>query len=204
MLGCKEFYDKTAGRWAENGYADEAEPVCMEEFCALLPPGGRVLDLCCGAGYESFRLRRRGFKPVGLDFSGECLALAREKNPGVAFYQGDMLESYPQVGAVDGVICIAGLVHVETADLPLAFRRMEEVLKPGGYLLASVRYGTGRMEERSVTEIDGETYDRNFIAHNEEELSAAMGEDFTLVREMPSDRKIWAYYLFQKIEEVRV
>ena len=109
-----------------------------------------------------------------------------------------------QVGPVDGVICIAGLVHVETADLPLAFRRISEVLKPGGYLLASVRYGTGRMEERSVSEIDGETYDRNFIAHNEEELTAAMGKDFTLVREMPSDMKIWACYLFQKNKEVRV
>lgn len=163
-----------------------------------------MLDLCCGTGYESFRLRRRGFEPVGLDFSGESLAIAREKNPDVLFYQGDILESYPQIGAVDGIICIAGLVHVETPDLPLAFRRMAEVLKPGGYLLASVRYGTGRMEERSVTEIDGETYDRNFIAHNEEELSAAAGESFALVREMPSDMKIWAYYLFQKNEEVRV
>ena len=33
--------------------------------------------------------------------------------------------------------------------------------------------------------------------HNEEELSAAAGESFALVREMPSDMKIWAYYLFQ-------
>ena len=204
MLGCKEFYDKTAARWAQNGYADEAEPVCMDEFCALLPSGGRVLDLCCGTGYESFRLRRRGFEPVGLDFSGESLAIAREKNPDVLFYQGDILESYPQIGAVDGIICIAGLVHVETPDLPLALRRTAEVLQPGGFLLAAVRSGTGRREERSVTEIDGETYDRNFIAHNEEELSAAAGESFALVREMPSDMKIWAYYLFQKNEEVRV
>lgn len=204
MLGTREYYDKTAAEWAENGYGDGEYLPCLDEFLSLLPPGGRVLDLCCGTGYESFRLRRRGFEPVGLDFSGESLAIAREKNPDVLFYQGDILESYPQIGAVDGIICIAGLVHVETPDLPLAFRRMAEVLKPGGYLLASVRYGTGRMEERSVTEIDGETYDRNFIAHNEEELSAAAGESFALVREMPSDMKIWAYYLFQKNEEVRV
>lgn len=203
MLGCKEFYDKTAAHWAERGYQDEAEPACMDEFCALLPAGGRVLDLCCGTGYESFRLRRRGFRPVGLDFSGESLAIAREKNPDVSFFQGNMLESYPQAGPVDAIICIAGLVHVETPDLPLAFRRMAEALKPGGYLLLSVRYGTGKMAERSISEIDGETYDRNFIAHNEEELAAAMGESFTLVREMPSNLKIWAYYLFQKIEEVR-
>ena len=105
---------------------------------------------------------------------------------------------------MDAIVCVAGLVHVETPDLPLAFQRMAEVLKPGGYLLASVRYGAGRMEERSVTEIDGETYDRNFIAHNEEELRAAMGREFVLLRELPSDQKIWAYYLFQKLEEVPV
>lgn len=205
MLGCKEFYDKTAARWAERGYPDEAEPTCMDEFCALLPAGGRVLDLCCGAGYESFRLRRRGFYPVGLDFSGESLAIARERNPDVPFFQGNMLEDYSaQVGPVDGVICIAGLVHVENRDLPLAFQRIGEALKPGGYLLASVRYGTGRMEDRSVTEIGGETYDRNFIAHNEEELRSAMGSEFTLLRELSSDLKIWAYYLFQKLEEVPV
>ncbi len=204
VLGCEAFYDKTAPRWAEKGYADEAEPVCMDRFCALLPAGGRVLDLCCGTGYESFRLRRRGFVPVGLDFSGGSLAIAREKNPGVSFYRGNMLEGYPQVGVVDVIICIAGLVHVETPDLPLAFQRMAEVLKPGGYLLASVRYGTGRMEERSVAEIDGQAYDRNFIAHNEEELRAAMGPAFAFVEELPSDLKIWAYYLFQKLEEVRL
>ena len=198
MPGCKDFYDKTAGDWAKRGYLDEAEPVCMDEYCALLPAGGRVLDLCCGAGYESFRLRRRGFRPVGLDFSGESLAIAREKNPDVPFFQGDMLESYAQVGPVDGIICIAGLVHVENPSLPLAFQRMGEVLKPGGYLLASVRYGSGRMEERSVTEIDGQVYDRNFIAHNEQELIAAAGDGFALIREMPSDMKIWAYYLFQR------
>ena len=203
MLGCKEFYDKTAASWAEKGYLDEAEPVCMDEFCALLPAGGRVLDLCCGTGYESFRSRRRGFQPVGLDFSEESLSIARKKNPEIPFFRRDMLASYSGVGPVDGIICIAGLVHVENRNLPLAFQRMAEVLKPGGYLLASVRYGTGRMEERSVAEIDGETYDRNFIAHNEEELSFAMGKDFVLLREMPSDLKIWAYYLFQRTEEVR-
>ena len=204
MKGVQEYYDKTAAEWAAEGYGDEAYLPCLDEFLSLLPPGGRVLDLCCGTGYESFRLRRRGFRPVGLDFSGESLAIAREKNPDVPFFQGSMLEPYPQVGQVDGTICIAGLVPGENPDLPLAFRRMSEALKPGGYLLVSVRYGTGRMEERSITEIDGQTYDRNFIAHNEEELSAAAGESFALVREMPSDMKIWAYYLFQKNEEVRV
>ena len=31
-----------------------------------------------------------------------------------------------------------------------------------------------------------------------------MGREFIMLRELPSDLKIWAYYLFQKLEEVPV
>lgn len=198
MLGTREYYDRTAAEWARNGYAEEAEPPFLGSFLSLLPPGGRVLDLCCGAGYETWRVRRRGFEAVGLDLSPASLAIARERNPDVPFYQGDLLEDYSHIGPVDGVLIIAGLVHVEARDLPLAFRRMGQVLRPGGYLAAAVREGRGRLEEQSVREIDGETYDRNFIAHDLEELTGAMGEAFAYLRELETDMPIWHTYLFQK------
>ena len=118
MLGTREYYDKTAAEWAENGYGDGEYLPCLDEFLSLLPPGGRVLDLCCGAGYETGRIRARGFEALGLDFSGGSLRIARERNPDLPFYQGDMLEDYAHIGMVDGILLSAGLVHVETADLP--------------------------------------------------------------------------------------
>ena len=59
MKGVQEYYDKTAAEWAANGYDDQAYLPCLDEFLSLLPPGGRVLDLCCGAGYETGRIRAR-------------------------------------------------------------------------------------------------------------------------------------------------
>lgn len=198
MLGTAAYYDKTAAQWADRGYAQDGALPCLGAFLSLLPPGGRVLDLCCGAGYESWRVRRMGFQAVGLDLSAGSLAIARQRNPDLPFYQGDLLEDYSYIGPVDGIICFAGLVHVEAADLPAAFRRMGQVLRPGGYLAAAVREGRGRMESNSVVEIDGETYDRNFIAHSLEELTGAMGEGFSYEEELESDMPIWHSYLFRR------
>lgn len=198
MLGTREYYDKTAAQWAEEGYAEDARLPYLTEFLALLPPGGRVLDLCCGAGYESGRIQAQGFEAVGLDLSAASLEIARERNPDIPFFQGDMLEDYSSLGPVDGILLSAGLVHVENPDLPLAFQRMGRVLRPGGYLAASVREGSGRLDSRSIMEVDGQTFDRNFIAHTLEELTEAMGEGFSYLRELPSDMAVWRVYLFRK------
>lgn len=200
MHSVQEYYDKTAAEWAENGYQDEAYLPCLDEFLSLLPPGGRVLDLCCGAGYETGRIRARGFDAVGLDFSGRSLSIARQRNPDISFFQGDMLEDYAYIGPVDGILLCAGLVHIETKDLPLAFARMAQVLRPGGWLLASIREGEGKLDEWSFREIDGEQYDRNFIAHTLEELTAAAAGLFAYQRELPSDMAVWRQYLFQREE----
>lgn len=199
MKGVQEYYDKTAAEWAANGYDDQAYLPCLGEFLSLLPPGGRVLDLCCGAGYETGRIRERGFDALGLDFSGESLKIARERNPDIPFYQADMLGDYSQaVGMVDGILLSAGLVHVETADLPLAFARMAEVVRPGGLVLASIREGSGKLDEWSLREIDGEQYDRNFIAHTPDEVIGAAEGLFSYCRELPSDMPIWRQLLFRR------
>lgn len=200
MRNVQEYYDKTALEWAENGYQDEAYLPCLDEFLSLLPPGGRVLDLCCGAGYETGRIRAKGFDALGLDFSGKSLNIARQRNPDIPFFQGNMLEDYTHIGPVDGILLSAGLVHVETKDLPLAFAQMAKVLRPGGLLLASIREGEGKLDEWSFREIDGEQYDRNFVAHTLEELLAALEGRFVYRRELPSDMAVWRQYLFQREE----
>ena len=147
-----------------------------------------------------FRSRERGFDALGLDFSGESLKIARERNPDIPFYQGDMLEDYAHIGMVDGILLSAGLVHVETADLPRAFAQMAKVVKPGGYVLASIREGRGRLDEWSLREIDGERYDRNFIAHTPDEVVGAAQRWFSYCRELSSDMPIWRQLLFRRTE----
>lgn len=199
MFGTMEYYDKKAAEWAERGYAPEAEMECLREFLSMLPEGARVLDLCCGAGYESRRIADLGYEAVGIDFSEESIKIARHKNPAISFYQEDMLCDYSYIGAVDAIIVIAGLVHIETAKLPLAFKQMHKVLKKDGKLLVSIKEGIGKIEDRSLCEIEGMQYDRNFIAHTLDELKKASEGSFSYQCEMKSDMPAWKNYVFDRI-----
>ncbi len=118
--GVRDFYNKTAREWADKFYADGENEPTLRAFMSGLPQGARVLDLCCGVGCDSMRLAKMGADVVGLDLSEESVAIARERNPGIPFYVGDMLEDYRHIGLVDAIVCIAGLVHVPTEKLRTA------------------------------------------------------------------------------------
>lgn len=60
-------------RWAEVGAV--AEDI---ERLASPPPGGAVLDACCGPGRHSLELARRGYRVTGIDITESYLEAARE------------------------------------------------------------------------------------------------------------------------------
>lgn len=198
--GIRDYYNKTASQWADAFYAsDEALPM-LTDFMSRIPRGSRVLDLCCGTGYDAMRLAQMGASVVGLDLSEASIAIARERNPDIPFYVGDMLADYRSIGPVDAIICCAGLVHLPNERLRTAFTRMHEVMKPGGSLLLVVRDGTGRMERLSDVVVDGEAYDRAFYAHNLAELEEYAEGLFAYDRTIKEpEASVWANYVFKRV-----
>src|SRR4029079_12994581 len=59
---------------------------------AIVQPGARVLDACCGTGDLAIAAEREGGIVTGLDFSVEMLARARRKSTTVEWVQGDLLQ----------------------------------------------------------------------------------------------------------------
>lgn len=166
---------------------------------SLLPAEPVLLDLCCGAGYESMRMAQLGARVIGIDLSEKSIAIARQRNPALVFHVRNMLDDYSDIGMVDAVVCIAGLVHLPVDQLRIAFERMASVLRPGGRALIVVRDGEGRLPAQSDVEIDGERYDRAFFAHSLRELSQASAGRFSFEKEfVDSEASIWRNYLFQK------
>ena len=58
---------------------------------AVVQPGSRVLDACCGTGDLAVACEREGGVVTGLDFSGGMLARARPKSDSVEWIEGDLL-----------------------------------------------------------------------------------------------------------------
>ncbi|HUV74824.1 MAG TPA: class I SAM-dependent methyltransferase [Anaerolineae bacterium] len=92
----------TEGRW-------ENAPAEVEAMVALLglPPGAKVLDLCCGVGRHSLELARRGFQVTGLDRTAAYLEEARRRASKegleIEFIQEDM-RTFVRPEAFDAVI----------------------------------------------------------------------------------------------------
>ena len=61
----------------QRAQQDESQ-VDFIERALELPPGARVLDLCCGWGRHAVRLAQRGYRVTGLDLSAYHIQLANQ------------------------------------------------------------------------------------------------------------------------------
>ena len=98
-----------------------------------------VLDLACGTGNFTIPLSEKGYDMIGIDSSGEMLAVAREKEPagsGILFLEQDMRE-FELYGTVDACICMVdGLNYLlEEDELLEVFKLVKNYLNPGGIFL---------------------------------------------------------------------
>ena len=97
---------------------------------AQIVPGMSVLDVACGPGYVSDAVGKIGAIPMGIDFSGKMVAIARSMFPEVTFREGDAQELPFTDASFDRVLMNFGLLHLSQPEKACAeaFR----VLQPGG------------------------------------------------------------------------
>ncbi|HEY0327561.1 MAG TPA: class I SAM-dependent methyltransferase [Rhodopseudomonas sp.] len=118
----------------------------MTRFLAALPPGGSILELGCGAGYQAAQMIAAGFDVHPTDGSPEMAAqaaqrLGREVKT-MLFHELDAVAAY------DGVWAYACLLHVPRDELSAVLARIWRALKPGGWCYASFKSGEGEGRDR--------------------------------------------------------
>ena len=134
-------YDKIAERYLDWGRADAARLRYLARLRALVPEGGKILDLGCGAGVPVARELSKSFAVTGVDISGKQIALARENAPGAEFVEADIASvEFPQ-GSFDAVSAFYSLTHVPREEHAEVLARIAAWLKPGGIFLASLGAG---------------------------------------------------------------
>ena len=116
--------------------------ITIEHVLRLLPPGGRVLDLGCGAAPVLSELRRRGIQCTGLDLTQDMLEHARERLRAMNLddsdlHQGNCCHTPFPDASFDIVVCLGVVSYVEHYEDALA--EIQRLLKPGGHALISLR-----------------------------------------------------------------
>ena len=104
-----------------------------------LPPGARVLDLGCGAGYTAVALARQGYRVDALDGAQTMLDMtaSRAHAAGVMLTTsiGDAHELKFDQGTFDLVVALGVIPWLHSPHKALS--EMRRVLKPGGFLIVS-------------------------------------------------------------------
>ena len=99
---------------------------------AVVQPGDRVLDACCGTGDLGLAAEREGGIVTGLDFSARMLERARRKSDSIVWVEGDLLALPFDDVSFDTATVGFGVRNV--SDLEAALAELHRVLRPGGRL----------------------------------------------------------------------
>jgi SAM-dependent methyltransferase len=133
-------------------YDPEKHPGNIDQLTlAQVPSNSRVLDIGCATGFMGAWLQRhKGCSVVGVEYSAEQAAVARERLTGVivgSVESPDIQALIDQVGPFDVVLSTAAIVCM--VDPWALFRQMKRWIKPGGKLLitcANVAHWTLRRD----------------------------------------------------------
>ncbi|HXG02418.1 MAG TPA: methyltransferase domain-containing protein [Candidatus Binatia bacterium] len=112
---------------------------------AHVPPGGRVLDIGCGAGREAIGLARAGYRVLGLDIAPAMVEAARrraaEERLDITFSVGSVTDLDVPPGSFDAAFWAGSYHHVPGRALRVrTLERLRRALVPGGVLLLMVVY----------------------------------------------------------------
>jgi SAM-dependent methyltransferase len=141
MIAQQIFSDYDRFAWFYNKYwGEEFSRPALAIFNFLLfphlPPGCRILDLCCGTGQIAAGLSGRGFQVTGVDGSEAMLKFARENAPDAEFIHADA-RFFDLPKSYQGVIsAFDSLNHLmDKEDLVAVFRNVYSVLLEDGVFL---------------------------------------------------------------------
>jgi SAM-dependent methyltransferase len=144
-------YDACAESYAaETDHAPTADHVeALDLLIASVGPGGRVLEVASGPGWDADRLEAGGLQVRRTDLSEGFIALQRER--GRAINRLDLIAD-DLGGPWDGLIALYVIQHIGRELVDGVIARIAKALRPGGTLLMSFQEGEG---ERTTVETSG-------------------------------------------------
>ena len=133
------FYDTYTDDFVERTMAsDMAGP--QGRFLAYIRPGGRILDLGCGAGRDSKAFQDSGSQVEAVDGSAEFVRIASEYT-GINVRRM-LFQDLDEVERYDGIWACSSILHLPCAELEEVLGKMARALRRRGIVYTSFKYGT--------------------------------------------------------------
>lgn len=126
-----------------NVFIDRTSQTDMSQlynvFMFHVVPGGRIMDLGCGAGKASLYFIEHGFDVLPVDGCKEMCDAATIRTGRKA--RNLLFDELDYENEFDGIWACASLLHVPKAEMAQVLTLVKNALKDGGIFYASYKYG---------------------------------------------------------------
>lgn len=131
----KKMYNDFGEKYQERRYYNDYVEIPNMLKTVKNIKGKRLLDIGCGAGVHIKAYSKKGAKCSGIDISETMIEMAKKNNPKVEFKVGTVTKLPYKSNSFDVVTCSLILDYI--ADLNLAYKEINRILKKGGILYYS-------------------------------------------------------------------
>ena len=173
-----DLYERHADAWARarEHEATLYERGWLDRFCALIPPGGTILDLGCGTGEPIARnFSERGYAVTGIDSSPRMVELFQARLPSQQARVADM-RTLALEQRFYGVLAWDSFFHLNHQDQRQMFTTFRAHVAPHGALM----FTSGTTHGEAIGLLEGEPlYHASLDAAEYRQLLADAG--FTVV-----------------------
>lgn len=139
-----------------NEWANKPDKQLADSFISYLSPSAKILDVGCGPGQYSQYFYGCGFDVIGIDFSEEMIAIAREQCSGIDFVLQDMRELDFENNSFDALWVCSSFVHIPVEDSMKVLNEFGRVLKKPGILFINAIVGELPYRLETEEEIGGQ------------------------------------------------
>lgn len=152
---------------------------------------GRVVDLACGTGEITWRLRQRGYDTIGVDMSQEMLEIASRKcRPDVLLLHQDMRElELPY--QVQAVVCLCDGMNylLSEEELRCAFTRVAASLSEDGVFIFDMKTSYFYREILGGCTLADNRENASYIWENAYDSDSGINTYLLTVYELMDDRR---------------
>lgn len=168
-MSSQSFYSKNADALHESYNRISPEEIHADWSHYIPETKALILDVGAGSGRDSSWLASKGHEVIAVEPSDELRTRAQaQKNPSVLWIK-DSLPALNEVYKLDNkfelILLSAVWNHVAPSDRERAFRKLTNLLRPGGKLVITLRKGPSQ-EDRIFYDCSGEelnAYARKFM-----------------------------------------
>jgi cyclopropane fatty-acyl-phospholipid synthase-like methyltransferase len=197
----KQFYELKAAEYADEWYSNTTMESSIKEYLSLFSMNNpRILDLGCGPGQESMRLKNNGAVVVGIDYSGESIKIAKSKNKDIQFYEMDYKQISDKLGMFDGIFSCSSMIHLTELEIHELLVRIDKILNKDGLFLIIYRLGEGQLIQQH--EINGYNLIRTIEQYTQNQMIEIFEENnYTYLQDGFLDVSLtrnWGSLIFRK------